>query len=94
VRNIISDNRLRQPCSKPEDILNASIQVIVGMTFGVLMVSGHRHCTAFAAFVFWKVQYKSNVMEIRSDYAYGQLCRYVQGSPVAMKTPTCRSLVG
>jgi hypothetical protein len=30
VKNIISDNKLRKhmPCAKPEDILNASIQVI------------------------------------------------------------------
>ena len=43
MRNIISDNKLRQPCAKPEDILNASIQVIMRMTFEVLMVSGYRH---------------------------------------------------
>ena len=43
MRNIISDNKLRQPCAKPEDILNASIQVIICMTFEVLTVSVYRH---------------------------------------------------
>jgi hypothetical protein len=28
------------------------------------------------------------------EYTYGQLCRYLQGSPVAMKTPTCRLATG
>jgi len=72
-RNIISDNKLRQPCAKPEDILNASIQVIICMTFEVLMVSGYRH-----TIMLWKVQCKLNFMQVRVEYTYGQLCRYVR----------------
>lgn len=44
VKNVIYDNKMRQPCAKPEDILNASIQVIIHMTLYILMISGYRHC--------------------------------------------------
>jgi len=64
------------------------------MTFEVLMVSGYRHSTTCTTIMFWKVQYKSNFMQVTMEYTYGQLCRYVQGSPVEIKTLTCRSLVG
>jgi len=48
----------------------------------------------YATIMFWKVQCKSNFMQDRMECTYGQLCRYLQGSPVAMKTPTCRLATG
>jgi len=44
----------------------------------------------YATIMFWKVQYRSNFMQDRMECTYGQVVRYLQGSPVAMKTPTCR----
>jgi hypothetical protein len=55
-RNIISDNKLRQPCAKPEDILNASIQVLIRMMFVVLMICGHGCSLTCAVITFWKVK--------------------------------------
>jgi len=48
----------------------------------------------YAAVVFWKVQNKLNFMQNRMEYTCGQLCRYLQGRPVAMKTPACRLATG
>ena len=53
-----------------------------------------RHCLSYAIVMFQKVWYISHFVKLGIEYTCGQICLYIEGSPVEIQTPGHRILIG
>ena len=54
----------------------------------VKAVGAERLSSTYAVVTSWKVQHKSNFVQVGDEGTYDHLCRYIQGSPVEIQTLT------
>jgi len=54
----------------------------------------YRHSLTYAMVMFRMVRYISHFAKSGIEYTYGQICLYIEGSPVEIQTPGHRILIG
>ena len=58
------------------------------------LVLKYRHSLTYAVVMFRKVWYMSHFAKFGVEYTYGQICLYIEGSPVEIQTPGFKILIG